>query len=61
MGASWLEFEVEAEVGAPVVAVAVVVVDRLAGAVGVGDRTVTEHSMTAGGSVEVEALEVVLS
>ena len=61
MGASWLEFEVEAVVGAPVVAVAVAVVDRLAGAVVVGDRTVTGRSMTAGGSVEAEALEVVPS
>ena len=52
---SWLETGVEPEAGAPVVVVAVVVVDRLAGAVAVGDRTVTERSMTAGGSVEVEA------
>ena len=49
----------EAEAGAPVIVVAVAVVDRLAGAVAVGDRTVTECSMTAGGSVEVEAWEVV--
>ena len=56
---SWLETGVEPEAGAPVVVVAVVVVDRLAGAVAVGDRTVTERSMTAGGSAEVGAWEVV--
>lgn len=49
----------EAEAGAPVVVVAVAVVDRLAEAVAVGDRTVMECSMTAGGSAEVEAWEVV--
>ena len=59
MGASWLESGLEPEAGAPVVVVAVAVVDRPAGAVAVGDRTVTERSMTAGGSVEVEAWEVV--
>ena len=48
----------EAEAGAPVVVVAVAVVDRLAGAVAAGDRTATECSMT--GAVEVEAWEVVL-
>ena len=58
MGASQLGFGVEAEAGAPVMVVAVAVVDRLAGAVAVEDRMATERSMT-GGVVEVGALEVV--
>ena len=49
---------VEVGAGAPVIVVAVAVVDRLAEAVAVEDRMAMECSMT-GGVVEVEALEVV--